>query len=112
MVEESKGELKSGMAALNLAVNRMARQVELVVTTLPQVVNPRRTDKLGRRPAQDAVGRPPATDSQSDSTSQGDQRGFRVPRIKERSQENQDSEDSLSEVEEIDDMIMETYLTR
>lgn len=76
MVEESKGELKLGVAALNLAVNRMARQVELVVTTLPHVVNPRRTDKLGRRPAQDAVGRPPAADSQSDSTSQGDQRGF------------------------------------
>jgi len=63
-------ELKSGMADLNLSMDRMTRQLELVIAALPQVMNPRRVDEPRRRPAQVAAIRRPANDSTSDSTSQ------------------------------------------
>ena len=102
LVEESVGELKSGMADLNLSMDRMTRQRELVIVALPQVTNPQRVDEPRRRPVQFAVVRRPANNSTSDLTSQeGEKRDFRVPRNQERDQEVQESGEYSSEVEEM-----------
>ena len=83
LVEESVGELKSGMAVLNLTVNRIVQKLELVVAAFLQVANPWRMDEPRRRPAQVAAGQRPTTNSLSDLMSQeGKQRGFKFQETK------------------------------